>query len=112
MHISFHHVLHRKRKSQEGKKNPVENSKIKKIMDDMVYVSAFLAIFFNIPQLVKIWSEKNTAGVSVLTWIGFLFGSIFWLFYGIIHKEKPIIVANFIFVIIQFFIVLGLILRP
>jgi uncharacterized protein with PQ loop repeat len=64
----------------------------------------------NIPQLTTIWIDKHVSGVSVITWIGFLLGSSFWLCYGVVHKEKPIILTNGLYVIIQFFIVLGLFL--
>ncbi|OGG20342.1 hypothetical protein A3D03_02220 [Candidatus Gottesmanbacteria bacterium RIFCSPHIGHO2_02_FULL_40_13] len=80
-------------------------------MDKSVYLLVVAGITANIPQLTKIWGEKNTAGVSLITWLGFLTGSLFWLSYGLIHKEKPIIISNFFFVLIQLFIVLGLILN-
>lgn len=105
MHINF--LLHKKSLQKRSQKKD-ESQGLKKIIDKLVYLSAFISVFANVPQLAKIWVDKNTAGVSMLTWLGFLAGSAFWLTYGIIHKEKPIIVANICFVIIQFFIVLGL----
>lgn len=77
-------------------------------MDESVYLFAFLGVAANIPQLVKLWQEKSAGGVSIITWVGFFTGSLFWLCYGIIHKEKPIMVANFFFAIIQGAIIMSL----
>lgn len=105
MHISYHHIHHFNRRKKQHSPKKTRNEKI---IDSLVYVASFLGILSNIPQLVKIWGEKSTAGVSVITWGGFLFGSVFWLLYGIIHNEKPVIVANFLFAVIQAFIIVGL----
>ena len=107
MHAAYHHVLkrkHHKEKSSAG-------FDIKSFMDKLVYVSTCFGVAANIPQLTQIWINKRIEGVSLITWIGFLLGSSFWLLYGIIHKEKPIIITNGLFVTIQFFIVLGLLLQ-
>jgi len=83
----------------------------KNLMDKLVYVSALFGVCANIPQLATIWIDKNVAGVSIVTWLGFLLGSSFWLCYGIVHKEKPIILTNGLYVAIQCFIVLGLFIQ-
>ena len=109
MHIAYHHIVKR---NLQKKKAPTSSSKLnlENIMDSLVYISALFGAFMNIPQLTTIWIDKHVSGVSVITWIGFLLGSSFWLCYGIIHKEKPIILTNGLYVIIQFFIVFGLFL--
>jgi len=109
MHIAYHHVMKRRRLK---KQNPIlRKFDLKSIMDKLVYISAIFGVFANIPQLTKIWIDKSFAGVSIVTWLGFLLGSSFWLFYGIVHKEKPIIITNGLYVVIQFFIVLGLVVH-
>jgi len=104
MHTPYHHILTRKHILPK-------KIDLKAIMDKSVYIFAFFGIFANIPQLTKIWIDKSIGGVSIITWIGFLFGSLFWLCYGIIHKEKPIIISNGLYVVIQFLIVLGLVVQ-
>ncbi|MFW5746020.1 MAG: SemiSWEET family transporter [Nanoarchaeota archaeon] len=60
-----------------------------------------------IPQLCKIWVEKNAAGVSAVSWIAYLVTAFFWLTYGIMHKEKPIIFTYSGWIIIEVFIIIG-----
>lgn len=101
MHIGHHHIV----KARKKHKNKFTST----LIDHSVYVITIVAVLGNVPQLIKVWFEGNKSGVSVVTWAGFLFGSVFWLIYGLIHKEKPIIVANFFLILVQSFIVIGLI---
>jgi len=110
MHIAYHHILKRK-KLKSGLRRNQHQKILTIIIDRLVYLSAFLGVFANIPQLTKIWIDKSVSGVSIITWIGFLVGSLFWLSYGIVHKETPIIITNGLYVTIQLFIVLGLFLQ-
>lgn len=107
MHTAYHHIVKKKKQKKKGK----ARFGLQLLMDKSVYIFTFFGICANIPQLNKIWIDRNIGGVSIITWIGFLFGSSFWLMYGIIHKEKPIVIANSFFVTIQFLIVLGLLLQ-
>ena len=111
MHIAYHHVLKRHKHTKEKKSPFGHRIALENIMDKLVYVSALFGVFANIPQLATIWIDKNVAGVSVVTWLGFLVGSFFWLCYGIVHREKPIMITNGLYVAIQFFIVFGLVLQ-
>lgn len=71
-------------------------------------VVAILGPAVTLPQLVEIWTKGQDAGVSVITWAGYLALSIFWLTYGFIRKEKPIIIANILYFVINLIIVIGL----
>ena len=111
MHIAYHHALKRSKQAKQKRLAFGRGFDLKNIMDKLVYVTALFGVCANIPQLTKIWIDKTVTGVSIITWFGFLLGSLFWLCYGIIHREKPIIVTNGLYVGVQFFIVLGLLLQ-
>ena len=111
MHIAYHHALKRRQRIQSKKHPTGRGFDVKSLMDKLVYVSALFGVFANVPQLTTIWIEKRIDGVSVVTWLGFLIGSSFWLCYGIVHREKPIMITNGLYVTIQFFIVMGLLLQ-
>lgn len=76
--------------------------------DKAVFLVGFFGVIIYIPQLLKIWMERNVSGVSLITWSGFFLGSIVWIFYGIAHKQKPIIYINIIMAILQVVIVVGI----
>lgn len=69
---------------------------------------ALIGPVVTLPQLVEIWSNGQDAGVSIITWVGYLTLSVFWLTYGFMRKEKPIIIANILYFIINLAIVIGL----
>ena len=85
-----------------------KNHRTAKIIDMIVYAGGPLSVVIFFPQLFKIWFEKNVSGVSALSWAGILGASIFWIIYGIIHREKPIIFVNVLCASVTFLIVLGI----
>lgn len=71
-------------------------------------VIALIGPLVTLPQLLEIWTKGQGSGVSTITWVGYLCLSVVWLFYGIFRKEKPIIIANSLYFIINLGIVGGL----
>lgn len=80
------------------------------LIDLFIYPMALIAPIMTLPQLSEIWVHKNVAGVSVITWGAYALGGALWMIYGLVHKEKPIIVTNFVLLILQSSIVLGVLL--
>lgn len=78
-------------------------------MDYLIYGVAILSPIMTLPQLMQIWVEKNVAGVSLLTWSSYTVFAAFWLLYGLVHKEKPIIVSNIFSGVLNIIIVVGII---
>ena|SRR5260221_9505150 len=93
MNIGLHHLV---KVYRVGHPDPIiiPSSKFRSFVDHFIYVIGFFSVLILVPQLINILNLKNSEGVSLITWGGFLISSSFWLFYGIIHKEKPIILTN------------------
>lgn len=107
MSLFGHHHASRRRTHQHKKARSIWLA----LVDKSVYIIAIIAVMANVPQLMNIWVGKNLAGVSLLSWVGFLVGSLFWLWYGVLHKERPIIITNTLLIIVQGFIVFGLLFK-
>ncbi|MFH1503752.1 MAG: SemiSWEET family transporter [Candidatus Diapherotrites archaeon] len=105
----LHHFLIRKRIYEKKEKYPSPN-KFRRFFDKLIYAVAIICPLLNLPQLLKIWINKSAEGVSAFSWFGFMGVSLVWLTYGIIHKEKPIIIVNAGIIIAQFLIGLGAVL--
>lgn len=103
MHIGFHHY-HKKKEAEKAHEYNV------RLMDKLIYAIGVFGGLVFIPQLLKVWVQGNIAGVSLLSWIGMFIGSIFWEAYGIIHREKPIIIINLMYAAIQILIVIGILI--
>ena len=75
-----------------------------------IYVVGVFGPLMTIPQVIKIWGDKTAAGVSLLSWVSYLFVAVFWVVYGVMHKEKPIIVTYSTWIILEIMVVAGIIL--
>lgn len=102
----LHHFHKRKRIYQKYESYPHPN-KLKRFVDKAVYFIVSFGIIMTLPQIIKIWVEKNASGVSSISWAAYTISSIFWLAYGIIHKEKPIIFSYSIWVLLNAFVCIG-----
>ena len=91
--FGFHHLSKRKKRE---------------FVDIAFYLIGALMIILTIPQFTNIWILKQTTGVSILTWASYLIGAIAWFIYGIVHKQKPIMVLYSFWILLDLLIVLGL----
>jgi uncharacterized protein with PQ loop repeat len=78
--------------------------------DRIVMITGVISPIMTIPQLLTIWSQKRAGDVSLYTWGAYLCGSLVWVTYGFLHKQKPIIFSNGLLLIVNAFIVLGILL--
>ena len=106
MASGLHHYHKRKR---SGESYPHEN-KWFRLMDELIYIVAVSGPLMTLPQVLKIWIEQNASGVSVLSWGAYLVGAFFWIVYGFMHNEKPIIVANLLWLIFTSLIIAGVVI--
>lgn len=106
MRSGFHHLHVRKRIYKKHERYP-HPDKLKRYFDEAIYVVAILGPVTNIPQFLKVWIYKDASGVSLISWTGFSILSVVWLVYGILHKEKPIIITNIFLIWINAAIALG-----
>ena len=63
--------------------------------------AAFLTTSAFIPQVYKIYKEKNADGISLTMYIILFIGVLLWLLYGILIGSLSIIVANGITALLQ-----------
>lgn len=59
-----------------------------------------------LPQVIKIYKTKNTKDLSLAAFATLGSGVFFWLIYGILIMELPIIIANAISLILIILIVI------
>jgi len=66
-------------------------------MDYLQILGLIAAVFTtvaNIPQAIKIIKTRSTKSISTATYSLLFTGLLFWLFYGILKNDLPIILAN------------------
>ncbi len=73
----------------------------------LVYTGASIGPIITIPQILLIWGQKNAAGISSITWLGYACGSTIWIIYGFVHKERPILFTNIAMFLVQITVLTG-----
>ena len=101
------HHFHRRKRAYISHEQYPHPDKWKRLMDKLVYIVGILGPVMTIPQVMKIWLEKNAAGISLATWIIYTLSSLVWAVYGIMHKERPITISSLMFVIVNLLVVVG-----
>jgi len=101
-----HHIHHRQRVHQNLDKFPHDNKWVNRL-DQLLLIVAFVAPATSIPQIVKIFRTQNATGVSALSFGMFAFFNIPWIIYGIVHREKPIIVMYILWLISNSLVLTG-----
>jgi uncharacterized protein with PQ loop repeat len=63
-----------------------------------------------LPQIIKVYTIQNVAGLSFLTWLMYSIMDIPWIVYGIVHKEKPIVVAYVGWLLVNSIVAIGILI--
>lgn len=76
-------------------------------IDHLMSAAAIVHPLTALPQVYKIYSTQDVAGVSIWTWLGFMALGIIFLAYGIAHRIKPFIITQVLWFTIDLLIVVG-----
>lgn len=91
-HYSPHHSITRR--------------KATKAVDGLAYVVGIGGNLAVVPQIIKAW-ESDAPGLAITTWILFTLIGFIWLAYAILHKQKPLIVAQCVGISCNLLVVAG-----
>lgn len=62
-------------------------------LDKLTFVVGVIGPFTVLPQIYTIFSTHSAKGVSLATWSLIFVVTLPWIFYGLAHKDKSIIVS-------------------
>ena len=111
VHFNFGqwHISRRKRIHSKKEKYPNPN-KWTRFLDNIMYPVGLIGPFMMIPQIVKIYSEKDASSIALISWFLFLVPTILWMLYALRHKNWLILTANTAWLIAYLFMVVGAII--
>jgi uncharacterized protein with PQ loop repeat len=102
-----HHSFHvRKRKAAKVEPYPSRIFRVA-VVDALVYVVSFASPIFTLPQVWDIYIGQNATGVSPISWGAYTLFTIPWLAYGIVHKERILIINNCFWLFLNGLIFIG-----
>jgi uncharacterized protein with PQ loop repeat len=79
-------------------------------VEKLAYAAGIISPIVTLPQLIQIWISKDATGVSLITWVSYLIIVLIMTSYGVLHKEKPLIIMYGTLIPIDFLIILGAII--
>lgn len=88
----------------------VNQTKARTPIDYIIYLVVIFGPLSNLPQLYNIRVLGESDWVSALSWGIFALISCSWMCYGIVHRDKPLIIMNSVLIVIQSTIVLWVII--
>lgn len=101
------HHLHKRKRIHEKHEPYPHPDKWKRFLDKAAYFFAVFGPVMTLPQVLRVWVGKDASGVSPVSWLAYLIVAVFWLAYGISHKEKPIIFTNSLWIVFEIMIIAG-----
>ena len=82
---------------------------LKRALDYLMYIVGIVQPAALAPQIISIFWYGQTTGVSITTWLLLGVFNALWAVYGVVHREKPIIILNVLMTILDFVIVYGIV---
>jgi uncharacterized protein with PQ loop repeat len=77
-------------------------------LDKFAYVIIGVTLLVGFPQVYQIWTTQSAEDVSLLSWIGYSGIALFWLWFGLERKVKPIIISSLAYLLIDVSVVVGI----
>ena len=84
------------------------SGKVKKVLEFMIYFVGFLGTILTIPQAYRIWTTQDAAGDAIISWLALTLFTPFWIFYGILHKKRSLIMTYLVWFVINALVVIGI----
>lgn len=87
-----------------------DTEKIKHMFDKFIAVIGLIGPIMTTPQIINVWVYHQVEGLAVASWGTYVMTSSFWLIYGILHKERAIILVNIAWILANVSVVSGILM--
>jgi uncharacterized protein with PQ loop repeat len=102
----LHHISKRKRMHTKLEEYPHPRKWIR-TLDRVLIIVAIVGPLAMLPQLWNIYVLKNVGGIAVLSFLSWAVMDIPWIFYGMVHNERPILIAYFLWFTMNLAVAIG-----
>lgn len=81
------------------------------LLEKILPVMSIFTMAMTVPQVWAVWIERQTAGVSLLSWSAYLISACLWLVDGLRKHDKTIWVACIGWLLLDAAVVIGVLVR-
>jgi len=103
-----HHSAHHRVRLKLYKLNHKQQ---RQLIRRSVLAVAIIEPIATFPQIIEVWVNKQTSGVSIHTWGLYAFAAIIWLMYGLQIKDKPLIISSCLWVLMDSVVAVGVVVN-
>ena len=79
-------------------------------LEKTLRVISVFTMLMTIPQVLTIWFGRDAGGVSLMSWLAYLFSACLWFFYGLQKHDKTIYLACIGWILLDAAIVIGVLI--
>lgn len=76
-------------------------------LDKLVLVVSVAYPLSALPQAIQVY-QGNVEGVSVISWLSFMFCATLFFIYGLKNRVFPMIISNFLWIAMDGLVVIGI----
>jgi uncharacterized protein with PQ loop repeat len=80
-------------------------------LDKVLPVLSLFTMALTVPQVWSVWVDRQTAGVSLLSWGAYTFAACLWLVDGLRKKDRTIWVACIGWIALDAAVVIGVLVQ-
>lgn len=81
------------------------------LLDKILPVLSVFTMAMTLPQVWSVWVERDTGGVSLLSWSAYLLSACLWLVDGLRKHDRTIWVACIGWILMDAAVVVGVLVR-
>jgi uncharacterized protein with PQ loop repeat len=109
MNTGLHHLSKRKRITKNLEAYPSPKFWIR-LLDRLLIVIAVIGPLTAVTQVWNVYKYHEVAGLSLFSWSSWAFFNIFWMLYGFVHKDKPIVTTYILWFLMNASVAVGIII--
>ncbi len=96
---------------RKGKIKTQRSFKTLLLVDMLAYTASSLSLLFTLDQARLVWFEQDASGVSPLSWLFYTISACVWFSYGLVHRDRVLIVTQSAWVVVSLIVFTGVVLR-
>lgn len=82
----------------------------KRVLDRVVLSVGVIGPLASIPQVAKIYLLHDAQGISAISWGAWALMNIPWVMYGLVHRERPLVITYSLWFVINSSVFIGAIM--
>ncbi len=79
----------------------------KQFINKIILVVAVIQPLATIPQILTVFREHDASSISITSWLIYVMFDLLWLWYGIVNKQKAVIISAVLFSILEGIVMIG-----